>query len=662
MDNSAHSHDDIRMPLTLADVTKEHLEKLKELFPEAFTEGKVDFDRLRQALGDVIETGRERYGLSWAGKADAIRAIQAPSVGTLIPVPEESVNFDATENLIIEGENLEVLKLLQKSYHGKVKIIYIDPPYNTGNEFIYPDDYKEPLKQYLRLTGQVSEEGIRLTTNAETSGRYHSNWLSMMYPRLFLARNLLRDDGVIFVSIDDHEVQNLRILMNEIFGEENCICCITVVSNPRGRQSDTHVASVHDYLVCYAKNAGTFKTGGAPLTEAQRAEFKYQDDKGNYRLLGLRQRGAASRREDRPDMFFPIYVRKDGSSVSLSVPSDDEWVVVYPRKSDGSDGRWMWGKDKVARDIALLVPRLIESRQEFDIFVKDYLAKEGEERKRKYKTIWNVSYVNNQAGTQEVKQLLGSDVMSHPKPVGLLKDVCRMGCPNDGLVLDFFAGSGTTAHAVLDLNKQDRGNRKFILVQLPEPLDPNNKDQKAGADFCDSIGKPRNIAEITKERVRRVIQKLNDGDKGKLDLNDDKKQDRGFRVFKLLTSNFKIWEGEKVPRDAEGLAEQLKLYADHVLEGRPQRDILYELILKAGLPLTAKIGEKSVTGKTIYSVADGLLLICLEDEVTAELLRGMMNLKPQQILCLDRAFRGNDQLKTNTVLEMKQRKITFHTV
>ena len=249
--------DDTRMPLTSADVTAKRLEKLKKLFPEAFTEGKVDFDRLRQALGNVVDTGRERYGLSWAGKADAIRAVQTPSVGALIPAPEESVNFDETENLIIEGENLEVLKLLQKSYHGKVKMIYIDPPYNTGKEFIYPDNYKEPLNQYLRLTGQISDEGVRLTTNTETSGRYHSNWLSMMYPRLFLARNLLREDGVIFVSIDDHEVHNLRLLMNEIFGEENYISDLAVIRAEGGGLAK-QVVRGHDYVLIYSRNKDKF--------------------------------------------------------------------------------------------------------------------------------------------------------------------------------------------------------------------------------------------------------------------------------------------------------------------------------------------------------------------------------------------------------------------
>jgi len=622
------------MPLTSADVTAERLEKLRELFPEAFTEGKVDFERLRQALGDVVDTGRERYGLSWAGKADAIRAVQTPSVGTLIPVPEESVNFDTTENLIIEGENLEVLKLLQKSYHGKVKMIYIDPPYNTGNEFIYPDDYKEPLKQYLRLTGQVSEEGVKLTTNTETSGRYHSNWLSMMYPRLFLARNLLRDDGVIFVSIDDHEVHNLRLLMDEIFGEENFVAQITWRRKKESSNDNKGFSVKGEYVLCFAKSHES-QIAPLPLSESY-LEGSYNEPtkefpEGRWRPV-------------------PIAVTKghqgSGYEYEIKTPSGKriKRLWLYPEESYRElvkAGRIYFGKKGDS------IPQRVIYEHESKGVPPD--------------NVW-YNLATNKNGKKELVDLLGVAAYSTPKPTMLIRRMIEIACSSEGIILDFFAGSGTTAHAVLDLNKEDGGNRKFVLVQLPEPLDPNNKDQKAGADFCDSIGKPRNIVEITKERVRRVIQKLNNEDAEKLDLNGDKKQDRGFRVFKLATSNFKIWEGEKVPQDAEGLAEQLKLYADHVLEGRSQQDILYELILKSGLPLTAKIEEKFVTGKTVYSIADGLLLICLEDEVTAELLRGMIDLKPQQIICLDRAFRGNDQLKTNTVLEMKQRKITFRTV
>jgi len=629
--------DEIRMPLTSADVTAEHLEGLKELLPEAFTEGKVDFERLRQTLGDVVDTGRERYGLSWAGKADAIRAVQTPSVGTLIPAPGESVNFDTTENLIIEGENLEVLKLLQKSYHGKIKMIYIDPPYNTGNEFIYSDDYKEPLKQYLHLTGQVSEEGVKLTTNTETSGRYHSNWLSMMYPRLFLARNLLRDDGVIFVSIDDHEIHNLRLLMDEIFGPENFLGCVVRATGTTTGQDAKGFGSSFDYVLAYARS-DAFSLFGLPLSEKDKARFNNEDERGRYSLLQLRKTGSADRKEDRPSMYYPI-----------TAPDGSEVLPVGP---GGYKSRWRFGQEKYNEAVK---DKLIEwkkttrgEKTTWIPYVKYYL----EGRTKRPSPLW-IDLDGNKKASLELKELLGEKVFENPKPTALLLRLIRLSTSGDeDLILDFFAGSGTTAHGVIQANNGDGGARKFILIQLPEPTDEGSPARSAGY---------QTIADICKDRIRRVIGKMRAETSSQL-LPENGKLDLGFRVFKLASSNFKIWEGEKVPQDAEGLAEQLKLYADHVLEGRSQRDILYELILKSGLPLTAKIEEKAVTGKTVYSVADGLLLICLEDEVTAELLRGMMDLKPQQIICLDRAFRGNDQLKTNTVLEMKQRKITFHTV
>ncbi len=627
--------DDIRMPLTSADVTAERLEKLKELFPEAFTEGKVDFERLKQALGDVVDTGRERYGLSWAGKADAIRAVQTPSVGTLIPAPGESVNFDTTENLIIEGENLEVLKLLQKSYHGKVKMIYIDPPYNTGKEFIYPDDYQEPLKQYLRLTGQVSEEGVKLTTNTETSGRYHSNWLSMMYPRLFLARNLLRDDGAIFVSIDDHEVHNLRLLMDEIFGEENFVANIVWQKKYSPQNDAKWFSDMHDHILLYARDKQVWRPTPLARTTQQDAAYKNPDNdpRGPWKATDST---CNKSRQERPNLYYPIRNPNTGEEI---LPLETR-VWRYSREvheQKERDNRVWWG---------------IDGKNKVPAY-KSFLSEVRQGRVPT--TIWGYKDVgHNQLARQELTALMPEDPFDTPKPTKLILRMLEIAASAKGdIVLDFFAGSGTTGHAVLMKNLEDGLDRQFILVQMREPIKKGSAAFEAGFE---------SVADICVERVRRVIMKL----RQKLDseplLEENLPQDLGFRILRLAPSNFKIWEGEKVPQDAEGLAEQLKLYGDHVLEGRSQRDILYELILKAGLPLTAKIEEKAVTGKTIYSVADGLLLICLEDEVTAELLRGMMDLKPQQIICLDRAFRGNDQLKTNTVLEMKQRKITFHTV
>ncbi len=653
------------------DIVNDNLEALKASFPEAFTEDGVDFEVFCQLLGDSVNESEEKYGLTWHGKKKARQIALMPSLGTLRPSPEESVDWDTTQNLFIEGDNLEVLKLLQKSYANKVKMIYIDPPYNTGKEFIYPDKFQDNLDTYLKYTGQKDDEGFKLSSNTESSGRYHTNWLNMMYPRLKLARNLLRDDGILLISIDDNEIINLRKLCDEIFGEENFVCSITVVSNPRGRQSDTHVASVHDYLVCYSKSSADCLIGGAPLTKVQKSDFKYSDDDGLYRLLGLRQRGSASRREDRPDMFFPIYVHKSSGKISLSAGNENEWEAVFPRKSDRSDSRWMWGKEKVEKDMHLLVARLIERRGEYDIFVKDHLRRNGTERTRKYKTCWNDKCLNNQAGTQEVKKLLRSGAMSYPKPTGLLLDACNLGCPEDGIILDFFAGSCTTAHAVLDLNKEDGSKRKFIMVQLPEPCDEKSEAFKAGY---------KNISEIGKERIRRVIKNLRlqiddlglkEANKQPTLLEDDNQQyriknlkslDLGFKVFKLDSSNIRAWNP-----DRNDLEQTLLDHMEHLVEGRSEEDVLYELLLKRGVGLTVPIEEKTITGKTVYSIGYGVLFACLDTAISRkeveDLAQGIIGwhkeLEPDgdtQVVFRDSAF-ANDIAKTNMTAILEQHGI-----
>lgn len=638
-----------RLDLRSHDIAGDKLEELLRLFPEVQTEdGQIDFDRLKLALGESVDVGKERYGLTWPGKADCFKTIQAPSLGTLLPVPEESVNWDTTENLIIEGDNLEVLKLLQKSYLGKVKMIYIDPPYNTGNDFIYPDDYSESLKTYLEYTGQVDAEGRRFSTNTDTDGRFHSKWLNMMYPRLYLARNLLRDDGVIFISMDDNEIDNLRKLCNEIFGEENLVAQVTIQSNPRGRQSDAFLATVHDYVMIYARDWASCQLFGLALSDKQRSAFAERDETGRpYRLLGLRQRGSASRRVDRPEMFFPIYVDPRDLSIALD-PVDDQHVAVVPRKSTGEEGRWMWGKARVKRDIDLLQARLIPSRAEYDIFVRDYLERDGEERERKARTVWDERELNTQNGTQEVKALLGSDVMAYPKPLALLTRIAALSTRPDAddIVLDFFAGSGTTAHAVLNLNEQDGGNRRFVLVQLPEATDRE--------DFP-------TIADVTKGRVRRVIEKFNREESANLKL-EQKGQDRGFRVFKLAESNFRIWKAD-VPHQTEALIEQLELHVAHVTADRSTDDLLFEILLKSGYPLTTAVESVEVGGKQVFSVADGALLVCLDRRLTLAAVRGMAERqpKPERVVCLDDGFAGDDELKTNAVQLFKTRDIVFRT-
>ncbi|OGI42979.1 MAG: hypothetical protein A2150_03990 [Candidatus Muproteobacteria bacterium RBG_16_64_11] len=624
-------------------------EELLRLFPEIRTEdGKIDFERLKRVLGETVDAGKERYGMNWPGKAECFKTIQMPSLGTLRPCPEESVNFDTSENLIIEGDNLEVLKLLQKSYLGKVKMIYIDPPYNTGNDFIYPDNYSESLQTYLEYTGQVDAEGRKFGTNTDADGRFHSKWLNMMYPRLYLARNLLRDDGIIFISIDDHEISNLRRACDEVFGEEGYKGTIVRTTGQTTGQDSGGLGASFDYVVVYS-NHPEIELSGLPLDDNDLERYQKEDERGKYALWQLRKTGSNDRRTDRPNMFFAI--------------KNPDREDVWPLGPTGYESRWRFDPKGYARLVAdnfiVWKKRKKGDGEEWWPYVKTYL----EGRTKRPSPLWD-DLEGSKKASIDLRALLGGNVFSNPKPVGAVKRMLQV-LPEpstDCVVLDFFAGSGTTAHAVFDLNQQDGGNRKFILVQLPEPLDPIDKDQKTGADFCDSIGKPRNIAEITKERVRRVIKNLNDEDAGKLDLNGSQKQDRGFRVFKLAESNFKPWSAD-VPHDIAALAKQLELHVDHIRGGRIAADLLYEILLKSGFPITTPVETLMLAGKVVHSVAGGALFICLERELTLELIRAMAEKKPERVVCLDEGFAGNDQLKANAVQIFKTKGVTsFKTV
>lgn len=630
--------DESKLSLTSSDVTAELVAQLREIAPQVFTEGGVDFDKLKATLGENIVPKDERYGLSWSGKSEAFRNVQIPSVGTLLPQPEESVNFDTSENLIIEGDNLEVLKLLQKSYHGKVKMIYIDPPYNTGNEFIYPDNYREGLDDYLKYSGQVNDEGQVQSTNTETSGRFHSKWLNMMYPRLFLARNLLRDDGLIFVSIDDHEFQNLRMLMDEIFGDENFVSVIVIQSNKRG-QTYKEIAKTHEYLLVYTQS------DIAEIYELAKdsSSLPFEDTNGRFELWELRNRNPKFGRHNRKNLYYPIYVAPkliDASGFSkVSLTKSDIYnVEVYPLNSEGKEGCWRWGTEKVGKtDLLSDTPTLVGKKKNdggWNIYEK------ARKNTTKAKSVWDESAVISEQGTVELGGLGLAGVFDHPKPIGLIKKCLNIASENDSIILDFFSGSGTTAQAVLEQNQEGGGNRKFILVQLPEKIE--NPDYPT-------------IAHITRERVRRVIDKQNKE-------SPLLEQDRGFKAFKLTSSNFKIWNADNTSTEPEAIAEQLRLYADNVERQRTQQDILYELVLKSGLPLSAEVEQIEVAGKPVYSIAQGQLLICLENEISQAVLRGMIALTPIQMVCLDRAFGGNDQMKTNTVLEAKSHGVMFRTV
>lgn len=619
-----------KLDLSSMSITDAKKAGIKDLVPEAFTEGgKVDFDRLKLALGETVDVGKERYGMNWPGKAECFRTIQAPSIGTLRPCREQSVNFDATDNLIIEGDNLEVLKLMQKSYLGKIKMIYIDPPYNTGNDFIYPDNFTETLQTYLEYTGQVDAGGKKFGTNTEAEGRFHSKWLTMMYPRLYLARNLMSTDGMIAVSIDDAECHNLRLLMNDVFGEECFVAQVAVVNNLKGRNDRKHIATAHEYVLIYAN--ADFVSNGLPLSEKQLAEYREKTKEGAaFQWRDLRKRGGADTRSDRPNLYFPIYADPKTGDVSLE-KSDRCSIEVVPRKSDGTDGCWRWGHSTVLRNLADLRASKVESKDKWNVSYRVYLEMDGEVRAAKPKSVWIGPEFSTDAATKTLRALIPGIEGLTPKPVALIAQLAQMSLDDEDIALDFFAGSGTTAHALLELNKSEGRNRKFILVQLPEPI--------SHPDFP-------TIAEITKERVRRVIKKLNDEDTGKLGLDVEDNKDRGFRIFNLAESNFKPWNAE-VTHAAPALERQLELHVSHIQKGRTNQDILFEVLLKSGFPLTTPVETVVLAGKTVHSVAGGQLLICLERNLSLELIRAMAERKPERVVCLDEGFAGNDQLKTN---------------
>ena len=618
-----------KLDLRSHDIAEDKKQELLCLFPEIRTEGgKIDFDRLKLALGDTVALGKERYGMNWPGKADCFKTIQQPSLATLRPCPEESVSFDTTENLIIEGDNLEVLKLLQKSYLGKVKMIYIDPPYNTGNDFIYPDNYSESLQTYLEYTGQVDAEGRKFGTNTDADGRFHSKWLNMMYPRMYLARNLLRDDGLLFISIDDTEVDNLKKLGCEIFGEENFVEQLVWKNKYNAGALTKGFSSVHEYILCFSKLP--VEMLHAPMTEEAIAEYKGKDSKYTKRGGFVTQPLATGSKDSRPNLRFPI---------------------AWKGKDIWPDKQWIWSRERVEAALANDEIVVNETDGKLNVRVKQYLRDEnGKLRKTKPLSLFIGPY--NQEGSKELEVLFGADVFDFPKPSALIRYLLSISTSErdngDGIVLDFMAGSGTTAHAVLDLNKLDGGNRKFILVQLPEPTERQDYPT---------------IADITKERVRRVIKKFNDEDAGKLDLDGGQKQDRGFRVFKLAESNFKPWNAG-VPHDAPALAKQLELHVDHIREGRTSDDLLYEILIKSWpSALTTPIERITLAGKIVHSVAGGLFFICLERELSLELIRAMADKKPERVVCLDVGFAGNDQLKANAVQIFKTKGVTsFKTV
>lgn len=596
------------------DLVADNIGQLKSLFPEAFAEGKIDFDVLKQLLGGAVDERDEKYGLNWHGKRRARDLALKPSTGTLRPCPEESVDWDTTQNLMIEGDNLEVLKLLQKSYAGKVKMIYIDPPYNTGKDFVYPDDFQDGIRNYLELTGQA-ENGRKRGTNTEANGRFHTDWLNMMYPRLKLARGLLAPDGVIAVSIDHHELANLKSVFVGLFGEENAINTFVWVNNLKGRQISSHGAALtHEFIVVWAKtqeliNEFTVRVDWAKarMPGAYKG-FEYEslrDAKGEYVLKNqLYNTNSAFNESTRPNLVFNIHYNADTGEVRTTDIDDPEvfegFTTVRPHRS--SDGvhkyhAWRWSRSKVERESEDLA--FVPSAHGLRVFTKV----------RGYaNTVLKdlITDISTNEGPAEVESLLGGRPFSYPKPLSLLQLLIQSIVPPDdgALVLDFFAGSGTTGHAVAAENAVDGGDRRYIVVQLPEVLDPENADQKAAAKFCDSIGKPRNIAELTKERLRRAAKALRDE-------NPSFAGDLGFRVFKLDSSNVRTWEPRR-----DDLERTLLDSVEHLKPDRTESDILHELLIKRGLDLCASIETRQIAKQAVHSIGGGAVLACLSERIT----------------------------------------------
>ncbi|CAH1558194.1 Type III restriction-modification system methylation subunit [Vibrio jasicida] len=612
------------------DITNQNIEQLKQLFPDVFSEGKIDFEALRAVLGEEVDDSEERYNFTWNGKTKARQIAQTPSTGTLRPCKDESVNWDTTENLFIEGDNLEVLKLLQKSYHKKVKMIYIDPPYNTGKDFVYKDNFHDNIKNYLEVSGQVDASGNKISTNSETSGRYHSDWLNMMYPRLKLARNLLKDDGVIFISLDENEIMNLTALCNEIFGEDNFIERFIWKS---GRTSSSIYTREHEYILAYAKN----------IELLPHISYKGEDS-----LISDRAIKKVGVKNPASEIVFPSGIRFEGEDKIFPNTFGDKEVVEV------SSGTFECKDGKLAHTVTLKAGWTMKSQIEnwlkgsetvdskgqkvIEFFFKpngvlQYVKQRGTEHP---KTI--ITDFTTKQGSKEVEELLASGVFDYPKPTGLIQHLLKI-VEDDDIVMDFFAGSNSTAHAVIKKNMEDGINRKFISVQLPEPITTN----VAATKYCKENGLPLKISSLSLMRLKNAIKEAT--------------IDIGVKTFKLDQTNIRPWDA-----DFENLELVLQQAEKSIKADRSSEDVLYEIFLKYGYDLTTPVETEIVNGKTVFVVGAGALFVCLDDEITTDTVEGIAKLKEEydpettQVVFKDEGF-ADDRVKTNAIQILKQAAI-----
>lgn len=598
-----------------------NMEKLKSVFPECFSEGKLDIDKLLSLCGEYIDNDFEKYKFEWKGKSECLRLAQKRSAGTLRPCKEKSVNFDDTQNVYIEGDNLEVLKLLQTAYFNKIKMIYIDPPYNTGNDFVYEDDFADPMARYKEVTQQTTK------SNPETMGRYHTNWLNMMYPRLRLAANLLTDDGVIFISIDEIEMPNLRKVCDEIFGEENHIADF-VWHNKRGGGNDAkYVAVEHEYVLMYAKNVSNLDRLFVPYSPEYVSRYKEEDEIGKY--------------------FWDTFKRKSGKQYYPITCPDG---TVLENDEFGNPISWLRSEPRFREDISKGEIRIIKINDKWSVQFKQRMP-EG----KKPRTIFLEESIFEKEGTtgdgsREVLELFTKNLFNNPKPLNLIKHLLTFDTKNNDIILDFFSGSATTAHAVMQLNAEDGGNRKFICVQLPELCDEKSEAYKAGY---------KAICEIGEERIRRAGQKILEGQDTQIAMGDEEKKplDIGFKVFRLDTSNLKIWDSTPITGDnqLEMFTERMNSMIESIKDDRTDTDVIYEIMLKMGVPLDTAVQYIEIDGKIVYIVGDFLLMIALYNDITAEDIDAMAAYAPAKIVCAEQGFKDDTALSNaHYILRDKQ--------
>ena len=610
------------------DIILDNVSKLKKLFPEIIVEDKIDFDALRKILGENVNDSKEKFNFTWSGKTQAINESQKQSTGTLRPCKEESKNWDKTRNIYIEGDNLEILKLLQKTYYNSSKVIYMDPPYNTGKDILYKNDYSDNLTTYLKITGQVDNDGdVKLSTNTESNGRFHSNWINMMYSRIKLARNLLTDDGCLVITIDHYELDNLIKICNEIFGEENKIGIVSVVNNPMGRQNAKFFSVTNEFMLVYAKNIDNFKFNQVVISEEKMKEFQYQDNIGSYSWRPLLHDHKKGLRENKPKNWYPMYVSPDLSK--FSIEEIEGYYKVMPISKKGVERSWLTSKENTQERIDN--DELMAKKEGNDIVI--YRKFRAQER---IFTVWNdKKYNSNHNGSRFIQELFGTNLFDFPKSIYAVEDILKLVVDDNALVMDFFSGSATTAHAVMELNSLNNSNMRFLMAQLPFKTDEKSQAYKDGYST---------ISEIGKERIRRAGEKI-------VKETGNKDLDIGFKVFKLDSSNLEKWEP-----DYNNI--QQSLFVDNIKPGRSNEDLVYEIMLKYGIDLTLPLEKHD----NIYSIGFGALVSCLDDNITKEITEPILKLTKNssisRVVFKDSGFKSDAEktnikeiLKTNNISE-----------